>query len=289
MDHAFDAAEIDERAEVHDFHDSARHDVAFAQAVLQAFAILRGLLVQQLAAAQHEIAAVFAVFRHKERKGLADVFRGLLLHAARVHLRERAEAFHAGDLHAETAFAFRQHFAFNRNLVLEGLFHGAVNHVAAHLHGEFDAVVRPAHAERFDRVADFVFQLALVVFKVDAVDDAVHAGADIDENRAFADHGDGAFHLRAGPNRRRQLVQPAFHDVVKIFSVQFSHCFYLRLIRFLLFIMVGFLFFHRLGTVAIASSLPGSNGFAVASFSDAGKNQLLPRFATARPPGHVNS
>ena len=173
---------------------------------------------------------------------------------------------------------------------MEGLFDGAVNHVAAHLHGEFDAVVRPAHAERFDRVADFVFQLALVVFKVDAVDDAVHTGADIDENRAFADHGDGAFHLLASPNRRRQLVQPAFHDVVKIFSVQFSHCFYLRLIRFLYYIIyLVLLLFHRLGTVAIASSLPGSSGFAVASLSDAGKNQLLPRFATARPPGHVSS
>ena len=225
MDHAFDAAEIDERAEVHDFHDGARHDVAFAQAVLQAFAILRGLLVQQLAAAQHEIAAVFAVFRHKERKGLADVFRGLLLHAARVHLRERAEALHAGDLHAETALALRKHFAFDRNLVTEGLLDGAVDHVAAHLDGQLDAVVRPAHAERLDRVAFLVFQLALVVFKVDAVDDTVHAGADVDKDRALADHRDGALHFLARPDRGRQLVQPAFHDVVEIFSVHFTHCF----------------------------------------------------------------
>ena len=119
----------------------------------------------------------------------------------------------------------------------------------------------------------------------------VHAGADIDKDRALADHRDGAFHLLASADRRRQLVETTFHDVVEIFSVCFTHCcFTFDLLFSFYMLMVGLvLFSHALGTVAIASSLAGSNGLAVASLSDAGKNQLLPRFATARPPGHVNS
>ena len=100
VQHALDAADVDERAERLEADDLAADHRAGDELLARLGRALLVLLLDQRAPRQHEVARLVA--RDPERQLLADVRREIL-DEPRVHLRGRAEAAHAGDVDRHAA------------------------------------------------------------------------------------------------------------------------------------------------------------------------------------------
>src|SRR5262249_4096121 len=99
---AVHAAEVNERAEVADVADDALADLAFGELGPQLGASLLALLLEQSAAADHQVALVGIDLHDQALEPLVDVLLGLF-DAVEVDLADGHEAANAVDIDGESA------------------------------------------------------------------------------------------------------------------------------------------------------------------------------------------
>ncbi len=192
----FHPADVDERAEVANLGDPARHHDPLRERRLELGAGLRRLALQQAAAGEDHVAIL--QLDHLEAQGLADE-RARILHEADVELRHGAEAAHASDLDLGAALVDAGHAAFDRDALLPGELELRATGLLAQRGAELDlraVAIDPEHVPAHF-VAELHHQLALRTGQIRPGEPALLFGVEIDEDRVRAEVRDHTFHLVA--------------------------------------------------------------------------------------------
>ena len=119
VEQAIHAIEIDERAEVGDVLDRAVHAVADVHAFQELLALFAALLLDELAAAEHDVLPVVVDLNDLEIVGVADELLQILRRND-VDLRRRQERFDA-DVDDQTAFDDRFDLAFDQAIAFKDM------------------------------------------------------------------------------------------------------------------------------------------------------------------------
>ena len=188
VEQTLDTAEVDERAEVLQRDHAAAHDGADDELLARDGGAL-GVLGLEQRATRHDDVRTGTVLeaRDAELELLADeLLQVLCSDGAKVDLRHRAEAAHAGDLDLEAALVDGGDETLDGDLVREGvrdLLDGLFAAAATERATQRDAAVLAVDLDdaRLDIVADVDGELAVFAAKLDQVDETVALRADVDE------------------------------------------------------------------------------------------------------------
>ncbi len=201
VEHALEAAEVDEGAVVGERRHLAAHHGSRRQAGAGLLGLGLGLLLEQGAPRQHDVrtaaAAPLLVARDLEGEPLADEPLGVV-DVAQLELGERTEGAQAGDLHLDAALDHGGDQALDRDAALVGR-----DQLGRDLLASPDAPpehqgaglgIDPRHL-RFDRVADGDGQRPLGIGDLGELDDPLGLAAEVDERRFRADRDDLPAHF----------------------------------------------------------------------------------------------
>ena len=189
MQHALDAAEVDERAVVLERRDAPLDDRTDGERAAQFGRARRLLRFEQRAPRHDDVGAAprLLVARDAPLQLLSDEGAGVL-GVAQIELRDRAERAHAADHHVDAAFVDGTYCTFDRKSVRERRFElaRAVGAAPAERALEHDAAFAPADLDdgRGELVALFDRQRAVAIAQLRELDDAVTILAPMSTNAA---------------------------------------------------------------------------------------------------------
>jgi len=208
VEQAVDAAEVDERAEVGHVRDHAAHEVALAHVLEQALLGGVALILDELAARDDDVAALFVDLEDHRAHGLAHELADVA-GAADVDLRRGEEDRHA-DVDEQAALDLAHALALDDVAFLAGLEDGLPAADAVGL------ALREAHAARLvlealEEDLDLVAHGDVGVLELGLIDEAFALQADLDDHMVAREAHDAALEDAARCVRAHFLGNDAVH------------------------------------------------------------------------------
>ncbi len=209
VEQAVHAIEIDERAEVGEILHRALDTVADLHAVHELLTFLAAFLLDQFAAAEHDVLPVVVDLDDLEIVSVADELLQILRRDD-VNLRRRQKRFDA-DVHHQSAFDDGFHLAFDQAVFLE---HArdlvpilAIGRFLLRKHDHAFVVLEPLE-QHVDFVTDFEI---LDVLEFRQRNNAFRFVTDIDQHFAWSHFQNSSFDNRALPEIRHRLRHHILH------------------------------------------------------------------------------